>query len=279
MICQKTVLVSVTKQTKLAVPLSSGEEEMKMKYAFCSPQEKYKMTQQCSTPRLVHLSPPAVESALFFSPASDCVVRSKLRLKMAAGKAHIGKLAPDFTAKAVMPDGQFDDLKLSDYRGKYVVFFFYPLDFTFVCPTEIIAFSDAAEDFRKIDCEVIAASVDSHFSHFAWTNTPRKQGGLGAMKIPLVSDTRRTISTDYGVLKEDEGIAYRGLFIIDDKGILRQITINDLPVGRSVEETMRLVQAFQFTDKHGEVCPAGWKPGSDTIKPDVQKSKDFFSKQ
>lgn len=182
-------------------------------------------------------------------------------------------------AKAVMPDGQFQDLKLSDYRGKYVVFFFYPLDFTFVCPTEIIAFSDAAEDFRKIGCEVIAASVDSHFSHFAWTNTPRKQGGLGAMKIPLVSDTRRTISTDYGVLKEDEGIAYRGLFIIDDKGILRQITINDLPVGRSVDEIMRLVQAFQFTDKHGEVCPAGWKPGSDTIKPDVQKSKDFFSKQ
>ncbi|KAF7223160.1 peroxiredoxin-1 [Nothobranchius furzeri] len=198
---------------------------------------------------------------------------------MAAGNAKIGQLAPDFTAKAVMPTGEFQDLTLSDYRGKYVVFFFYPLDFTFVCPTEIIAFSDAAEEFRKIGCEVIAASVDSHFSHFAWTNTPRKQGGLGMMKIPLVSDIRRTISTDYGVLKEDEGIAYRGLFIIDDKGILRQITINDLPVGRSVEETLRLVQAFQFTDKHGEVCPAGWKPGSDTIKPDVQKSKDFFSKQ
>uniref|UniRef100_A0A3P8PNX5 Peroxiredoxin-1 n=1 Tax=Astatotilapia calliptera TaxID=8154 RepID=A0A3P8PNX5_ASTCA len=201
------------------------------------------------------------------------------RFKMSAGNAQIGKPAPDFTAKAVMPDGQFHDLKLSDYRGKYVVFFFYPLDFTFVCPTEIIAFSDAANEFRKIGCEVIAASVDSHFSHFAWVNTPRKQGGLGAMNIPLVSDTRRTISKDYGVLKEDEGIAYRGLFIIDDKGTLRQITINDLPVGRSVEETLRLVQAFQFTDKHGEVCPAGWKPGNDTIKPDVQKSKDFFSKQ
>ncbi|XP_063075761.1 peroxiredoxin-1 [Engraulis encrasicolus] len=198
---------------------------------------------------------------------------------MAAGKAQIGKLAPEFTAKAVMPDGQFKDLKLSDYRGKYVVFFFYPLDFTFVCPTEIIAFSDAAEEFRKIDCEVIGASVDSHFCHLAWINTPRKQGGLGHMKIPLVADTLRSIATDYGVLKEDEGIAYRGLFIIDDKGILRQITINDLPVGRSIDETLRLVQAFQFTDKHGEVCPAGWKPGKDTIKPDVQKSKDFFSKQ
>ncbi|XP_020795219.2 peroxiredoxin-1 isoform X2 [Boleophthalmus pectinirostris] len=231
------------------------------------------------------------------------------KLKMSAGKAQIGKLAPDFIAKAVMPDMDFKDIKLSDYRGKYVVFFFYPLDFTFVCPTEIIAFSDAADEFRKIDCEVIAASTDSHFSHFAWCNTPRKQGGLGAMKIPLVSDTRRTISTDYGVLKEDEGIAYRfctsayityiellchynsawelivfyvcfrGLFIIDTKGILRQITINDIPVGRSVDETLRLVQAFQFTDKYGEVCPAGWKPGSDTIKPDIQKSKDFFSKQ
>uniref|UniRef100_A0AAV2JTK4 thioredoxin-dependent peroxiredoxin n=1 Tax=Knipowitschia caucasica TaxID=637954 RepID=A0AAV2JTK4_KNICA len=211
--------------------------------------------------------------------AHKALPQTSARSKMSAGKAQIGKLAPDFTAKALMPDLDFKDIKLSDYRGKYVVFFFYPLDFTFVCPTEIIAFSDAADEFRKIDCEVIAASTDSHFSHFAWCNTPRKQGGLGSMKIPMVSDTRRTISTDYGVLKDDEGIAYRGLFIIDNKGILRQITINDIPVGRSVDETLRLVQAFQFTDKYGEVCPAGWKPGSDTIKPDVQKSKDFFSKQ
>ncbi|XP_073706031.1 peroxiredoxin-1 [Garra rufa] len=198
---------------------------------------------------------------------------------MAAGNARIGMPAPDFTAKAVMPDGQFKDLSLSDYKGKYVVLFFYPLDFTFVCPTEIIAFSDAVEEFRKIDCEVIGASVDSHFCHLAWINTPRKQGGLGHMKVPLVADSLRSISRDYGVIKEDEGIAYRGLFIIDDKGILRQITINDLPVGRSIDETLRLVQAFQFTDKHGEVCPAGWKPGKDTIKPDVQQSKDYFSKQ
>uniref|UniRef100_A0A3Q0SZD8 thioredoxin-dependent peroxiredoxin n=1 Tax=Amphilophus citrinellus TaxID=61819 RepID=A0A3Q0SZD8_AMPCI len=125
----------------------------------------------------------------------------------------------------------------------------------------------------------LSFTTDTYWTKCDWVNTPRKQGGLGTMNIPLVSDTRRIISKDYGVLKEDEGIAYRGLFIIDDKGILRQITINDLPVGRSVDETLRLVQAFQFTDKHGEVCPAGWKPGSDTIKPDVQKSKDFFSKQ
>ncbi|XP_073450093.1 peroxiredoxin [Aquarana catesbeiana] len=197
---------------------------------------------------------------------------------MSAGNAHIGKLVPDFTAKAVMPDGQFKDLKLSDYRGKYVVFFFYPLDFTFVCPTEIIAFSDRAEEFKKLNTEVIAASVDSHFCHLAWTNQSRKDGGLGPMKIPLVSDMCRTISKDFGVLN-DEGISFRGLFIIDEKGILRQITINDLPVGRSVDETLRLVQAFQHTDKYGEVCPAGWKPGSDTIKPDVKQSKEFFSKQ
>nr|AFM86366.1 natural killer cell enhancing factor [Callorhinchus milii] len=197
---------------------------------------------------------------------------------MSAGKAQIGQQAPDFTAKAVMPNGEFQDLKLSSYKGKYVVFFFYPLDFTFVCQTEIIAFSDRAEDFKKINCEVIGASTDSHFSHLAWTNTPRKQGGIGRMQIPLVADLTKSISEDYGVLKKDEGIAYRGLFIIDDKGILRQITINDLPVGRCVEETLRLVQAFQFTDAHGEVCPAGWKPGKDTIKPNVKDSKEYFAK-
>ncbi|KAK7803172.1 hypothetical protein U0070_005719 [Myodes glareolus] len=199
--------------------------------------------------------------------------------KMSSGNAKIGHPAPNFKATAVMPDGQFKDISLSDYKGKYVVFFFYPLDFTFVCPTEIIAFSDRAEEFKKLNCQVIGASVDSHFCHLAWVNTPKKQGGLGPMNIPLVSDPKRSIAQDYGVLKADEGISFRGLFIIDDKGILRQITVNDLPVGRSVDETLRLVQAFQFTDKHGEVCPAGWKPGSDTIKPDVQKSKEYFSKQ
>ncbi|XP_063061792.1 peroxiredoxin-2 [Engraulis encrasicolus] len=197
---------------------------------------------------------------------------------MSSGNAKIGHPAPQFKATAVV-DGQFKDIQLSDYRGKYVVLFFYPLDFTFVCPTEIIAFSERADEFRKAGCELIACSTDSHFSHLAWINTPRKQGGLGQMNIPLVADLNHTICNDYGVLKEGEGISYRGLFVIDDKGLLRQITINDLPVGRSVDETLRLVQAFQHTDKHGEVCPAGWKPGSDTIVPDVQKSKEFFAKQ
>ncbi|KAM8973770.1 peroxiredoxin-2 [Pelodytes ibericus] len=196
---------------------------------------------------------------------------------MAAGNAHIGKPAPDFQATAVV-NGEFKEIKLSDYRGKYLVLFFYPLDFTFVCPTEITAFSDRVDEFRKINCEVIAASVDSHFSHLAWTNVPRKEGGLGSMNIPLLSDLKSTIARDYGVLKEEDGVSFRGLFIIDNKGILRQITINDLPVGRSVDETLRLVQAFQFTDSHGEVCPAGWKPGSSTIKPNVKDSKEYFSK-
>eukprot|EP00069_Balaena_mysticetus_P009610 bmy_20343T0 len=198
---------------------------------------------------------------------------------MSSGNAKIGHRAPKFKATAVMPDGQFKDISLSDYKGKYVVFFFYPLDFTSVCPMEIIAFSDRAEEFKKLNCQVIAASVDSHFCHLAWINTPKKQGGLGPMNIPLISDPKRIIAQDDGVLKANESISFRDLFIIYDKGILRQITISDLPVGRSVDETLRLVQAFQFTDKHGEVCPAVWKPGSDTIKPDVQKSQECFSKQ
>jgi len=193
-------------------------------------------------------------------------------------KAAIGKPAPAFTAEAVV-DGDFQKVSLSDYKGKYLVFFFYPLDFTFVCPTEIIAFSDRADEFRKIGAEVVAASVDSHFTHLAWTKTPRKEGGLGKMNIPLVSDLTKSISRDYGVLLEDQGITLRGLFIIDPQGVVRQITINDLPVGRDVDETLRLVQAFQYVDKHGEVCPAGWKPGKDTIIPNPNDKIKYFQKQ
>lgn len=186
--------------------------------------------------------------------------------------------APPFSGTAVV-NGDFKQISLSDYKGKYLVLFFYPLDFTFVCPTEIIAFSDRVEEFRKIGCEVVACSTDSHFSHLAWINTPRKQGGLGEMKIPLLADKNSEVARAYGVLKEDEGITFRGLFIIDKKGNLRQITVNDLPVGRSVDETLRLVQAFQFTDEHGEVCPAGWKPGAATLKPNTKDSKSYFEKQ
>lgn len=186
------------------------------------------------------------------------------------------KPAPPFTGKAVV-NGEFKDISLSEYNGKYLVLFFYPLDFTFVCPTEIIAFSDRADEFRKLNTELVAVSVDSHFSHLAWTNTPRKQGGLGKMNIPLLSDFNKTISRDYGVLLET-GMALRGLFIIDPKGKLVQITINDLPVGRSVDETLRLIKAYQFVEKHGEVCPAGWQPGSPTIKADPKNSLEYFNK-
>jgi alkyl hydroperoxide reductase subunit AhpC len=194
-------------------------------------------------------------------------------------KAFITKPAPDFKVKGVTEGGEFKEYKLSDFKGKYLVLFFYPLDFTFVCPTEIIAFSDRVDEFKALNCELLACSVDSHFSHLAWTNVARNQGGIGEMRIPILSDLTKQMSRDYGVLLEDAGVALRGLFIIDDKGTLRQITINDLPVGRSVDETIRLVQAFQFTDKHGEVCPAGWKPGSDTMKASVNDSKEYFSKQ
>ena len=163
-----------------------------------------------------------------------------------------------------------------------MVLFFYPLDWTFVCPTEIIAFSDRVEEFKKIDVEVLGCSVDSAFSHLHWINTPRNKGGLGGLKYPLLADITKSIAKDYEVLIEegdDAGIALRGLFIISPEGKLRQKTVNDLPVGRSVDETLRLLNAFKFTDEHGEVCPANWQPGSDTIVPNVKDSEAFFSKQ
>ncbi|KAF9585338.1 Peroxiredoxin-2 [Lunasporangiospora selenospora] len=190
--------------------------------------------------------------------------------------ASVGKIAPAFKANAVV-DGTFQEVSLDDYKGQYVVLFFYPLDFTFVCPTEIIAFSEASERFKALNTAVLACSCDSEFSHLAWVNTPRNKGGLGEMKIPIIADFTKKIATEYGVLKEDEGVAYRGLFIIDPKQVVRQITINDLPVGRNVDETVRLVEAFQFTDEHGEVCPIGWQKGQSTIKPDVEGSKEFFA--
>ncbi|CAG0885026.1 unnamed protein product [Darwinula stevensoni] len=189
----------------------------------------------------------------------------------------VQKPAPPFKGTAVI-DGEFKQISLEEFRGKYLVLFFYPLDFTFVCPTEIIAFSDRMDEFKKIQTEVIGVSTDSHFSHLAWINTSRKQGGLGGLKYPLLSDFSKTIARDYGVLLEGAGVALRGLFIINPEGILRQITVNDLPVGRSIDEVLRLVKAFQFTDQHGEVCPANWTPDSPTIKPSPEKSKEYFSK-
>ncbi|KAF5902098.1 thioredoxin-dependent peroxide reductase, mitochondrial, partial [Clarias magur] len=177
--------------------------------------------------------------------------------------AAVTQPAPHFKGTAVH-NGEFKDISLDNYKGKYLVLFFYPLDFTFVCPTEIIAFSDKANEFHDINCEVVGVSVDSHFTHLAWTNTSRKNGGLGNIHIPLLADLNKKVARDYGVLLEEPGIALRGLFIIDPNGIIKHMSINDLPVGRSVEETLRLVKAFQFVESHGEVCPASWTPKSPT---------------
>lgn len=191
--------------------------------------------------------------------------------------AHVQKPAPDFQATAVV-NGEFKQVKLSDYKGKYVVLYFYPLDFTFVCPTEIIAFSDSYAEFQKRNCEVLGVSVDSQYSHLAFINTPRSQGGLGNLNYPLIADLTKSISRDYGVLVEGGGVALRGLFLMDKDGVIRHITINDMPIGRSVDEAIRVLDALQFFEKNGEVCPANWKPGADTIKPTVQDSKQYFAK-
>lgn len=186
--------------------------------------------------------------------------------------------APDFSAQAVMPDGSFKEVKLSDYKGKKVILFFYPLDFTFVCPTEIINFSDKIDEFEKRGVQVLGCSIDSHFSHLAWRNTPRKEGGIGEIKYPLVADTTKDISRSYGVLLENAGIALRGTFLIDEEGNIRHMVVNDLPLGRNIDEALRMVDALSFHQEHGEVCPAEWKPGGDTIKPDPDNSKEYFSK-
>eukprot|EP00049_Salpingoeca_infusionum_P011848 m.208596 g.208596 ORF g.208596 m.208596 type:complete len:196 (-) comp15043_c3_seq1:2876-3463(-) len=162
--------------------------------------------------------------------------------------------------------------------GKYVVLVFFPLSFTFVCPTELLAFNDRLDEFRALNTEVLAMSVDSAYTLLAWTKTPRSEGGLGPVELPLLSDLTHKISRSYGVLLEDVGHTLRGLFIIDENSVLRQITMNDLPVGRSVDETLRLVKAFQHTDEHGVVCPANWTPGDDTIIPNPTDKLDYFKK-
>ncbi|GCL36053.1 MAG: peroxiredoxin [Sphaerospermopsis sp.] len=193
------------------------------------------------------------------------------------GCLRVGQQAPDFTATAVA-DQEFKTIKLSDYRGKYVVLFFYPLDFTFVCPTEITAFSDRYEEFKNLNTEILGVSVDSEFSHLAWIQTDRKSGGVGDLNYPLVSDIKKEISADYNVLDPAAGIALRGLFIIDKDGVIQHSTINNLAFGRSVDETLRTLQAIQHVQSHpDEVCPAGWQPGEKTMVPDPVKSKVYFA--
>ena len=196
---------------------------------------------------------------------------------MTTGVFRVGLQAPDFTATAVV-DQEFKDISLSQYRGKYVVLFFYPLDFTFVCPTEITAFSDRYDAFKALNTEVLGVSVDSQFSHLAWIQTERKQGGLGDIAYPLVADLKKEIASAYNVLDEAEGVALRGLFIIKPEGVVQHATVNNLPVGRNVEETLRVLQAFQHVEANpDEVCPANWTPGERTMNPDPVGSKDFFA--
>jgi len=187
----------------------------------------------------------------------------------------VQKKAPDFHATAVV-NRQFQDLSLSHYHGRYVVLFFYPLDFTFVCPTEILAFDDAVKDFEDRNCVVLGCSIDSHFTHLAWINTPRKEGGLEGLNYPLISDLSKDIAKSYDVLTEDNTVAMRGLFLIDKEGIVRHQVVNDLPLGRSVPEAIRVLDALQYFETHGEVCPANWKPGEKSMKADPSGSLEYF---
>jgi peroxiredoxin (alkyl hydroperoxide reductase subunit C) len=188
----------------------------------------------------------------------------------------VGKQAPDFQAVAVK-NGTFDEtFKLSDLKGRYIVLFFYPLDFTFVCPTELHAFSDRLPEFAERNVEVVAVSVDSHFSHLAWLNTPRTQGGIEGVGYPIVSDIHKAICKDYDVLAEEHGIALRGLFLIDREFTVRHQVVNDLPLGRNVDEAIRMIDALKFFEEHGEVCPANWSPGAKGMKPSEEGLKEYF---
>ncbi|OIT00974.1 PREDICTED: 2-Cys peroxiredoxin BAS1, chloroplastic-like [Nicotiana attenuata] len=221
---------------------------------------------------LVSRVPRSVSSRVSHSKSRSFVVRASSEVPL------VGNKAPDFEAEAVF-DQEFIKVKLSEYIGKkYVILFFYPLDFTFVCPTEITAFSDRYEEFQKVNTEILGVSIDSVFSHLAWVQTDRKSGGLGDLNYPLISDVTKSISKSYNVLIPDQGIALRGLFIIDKEGVIQHSTINNLAIGRSVDETLRTLQALQYVQENpDEVCPAGWKPGDKSMKPDPKGSKEYFA--
>ncbi|NVN89167.1 MAG: peroxiredoxin [Desulfuromonadales bacterium] len=185
--------------------------------------------------------------------------------------------APDFTAEAVMPDNTFGNIVLSNLKGKYVLLLFYPLDFTFVCPSEILAFNKQVASFKGKNCEVIGISVDSKFTHLAWKNTPIENGGIGNIQFPLVQDLNKEIAKAYGILLNNS-VALRGLFLIDPTGMIRHSIVNDLPLGRSVIEALRMLDAVQFSDTHGEVCPANWQEGEEAMKPTAEGVADYLAK-
>jgi len=198
------------------------------------------------------------------------------RRNVSFGKAKLLGAAPEFKGEAVFPDFSTKEIKLSDYKGKYVVLFWYPKDFTFVCPTEIIAMSENSKAFKDLNCEVITASCDTAQSHADWMKQPRKEGGLGKLNVPILADPSKQISKDYGCFLEDKGFSTRATYIIDDKGNLRHASFNDPPTGRNPEEILRIVQALQYYDKNGELCPVNWKPGKDAIN--LSDAKSYFAK-
>ena len=190
----------------------------------------------------------------------------------------VTKEAPDFTADAVLPDNTFGQITLSALRGKNVVLFFYPLDFTFVCPSEILAFNKKLDEFKKRNTEVIGVSIDSKFTHLAWKKTPLEDGGIGDIQYTLVSDLNKNIARQYGILF-NESVALRGLFLIDTKGVIRHTVINDLPLGRNVNEALRMVDALQFVEAHGDqVCPANWNEGDEAMKPTAEGVATYLAK-
>ena len=192
-------------------------------------------------------------------------------------KLQVGQKVQDFQAQALLADGSFKDVKLADYKGKWAVVFFYPLDFTFVCPSEILAFNKKVEEFKKKNCELIGVSVDSKFTHLAWKNTPIDNGGIGKIQYPLVQDLNKDIAKSYGILLNGS-VALRGLFLIDTKGFVRHSIINDLPLWRNVEEALRMVDALQFHETHGDVCPANWKHGDEAMKPTAAGVATYLAK-
>ncbi len=189
----------------------------------------------------------------------------------------VGKKAPDFKAKAVIDGKIITDFSLDQFRGHNIIFFFYPLDFTFVCPTELHAFQESLLAFEQRNAKVIGCSVDSCYSHLAWLNTPKNKGGIQGISYPLVSDINKSIAKDYDVLIPEEGIAYRGLFLIDPEGIVRHQVVNDLPLGRSVDEALRMLDALVYFGRHGEVCPANWQNGKKAFKPSHEGLENYFA--
>lgn len=191
----------------------------------------------------------------------------------------VGRKAPDFTAAAVMGDGSINEnFKLSDLKGKYVVLFFWPLDFTFVCPSEIIAHEHRRKAFEERGVHLVGVSIDSVYTHFAWRSTEVKSGGIGEVGFPMVADVKHEIARAYGVEHPADGVAFRASFLIDKDGLVRHQTVNDLPLGRNVDDIVRVVDALQFHEKHGEVCPAGWQKGQEGMKADTKGVADYLAK-